>query len=497
MENQLTFNGHDLSEILYIQSFNKGVQLGRHGDYDTRKNDKGADYVGYTSEVVSFTSDFLFKPGVKNKKEKLAQILNVTEPKVLLNSSEPGIYYLAMPMSSIESDETSIFGDGRIVWEIPAGVSYSVRDYIFSNVGDGQRYVTVTNPGTEPMELNMKTTFTTDSGFIGLSGPMTNILLGDMAEVDGEDYEKSVMLFDDAMYKDRGWVLNDGVIPPVTKSPKQAGSVQYKYDGTSRTEGYAHPSYYGPVVSDWSGPSLTKIVPADSTGKYAQNWRAEFRLDFNTDGGSDPGEQVGHQSITFSDDTGGVIVSIVIEDNYGWIERSDLAVYVANKRVFDSRGTDRYYFTARPGKGNHFMVERIDGKVKISFVKHRNKKERVYLEFPFEDDAPIRKITWWAARYKGHAPMTNNLLRAFRFTKHGVWGFKNMPNKFMKGDVLEYGQEGRNIFCRVNDQNQLRLRDIGSTKLLAPPGNSLIRITNSGFANVPEITLTGKARYVI
>src|SRR5699024_2926318 len=133
MPNQLTFNGEKLSDILYIQKFNKGVRLGRSANYSSRVNKKGSRFKGTTSEVVTFTMDYLFKPEVKNKKEKLAKILNVNEPKALLNSSEPGIVYYAFPVSNIESDETSIFGGGTITWEIPDGVSHSIVEYEASN----------------------------------------------------------------------------------------------------------------------------------------------------------------------------------------------------------------------------------------------------------------------------------------------------------------------------------------------------------------------------
>ena len=497
-QNRLTFDGHDLSEIITVSRFNKGVRLGRSSNYQTRNRRKGVDRLGFTSEIVRFSTEFMFKD-IDNKKERLAEILNVTEPKPLTNSSEPGIVYYAFPVGDIDSDESSIFGEGVITWEIPDGVSYSSPTYTYTNEGANStlnKYITVSNPGTEPIELELSASFTSDNGFIGLESGDGSVraLFGDLTEVDKIAYEKSEMLFNDHMYVTRGWALNSGVIPPVTPNPRQQGTVSYILESTN--EGYVKPATYGSAVMDWSGPSLTKIVPADSEGRYPINWDSNFRIDFNPDGSMNEPADIGHQSLSFIDQNNAIILSLVFEDNHPAGRKSDFAIYLRNKRVYDSRNTSSYYNTARPMDGNSMRVEKIGTTIAVE-MKTRD-SDFTTLKFDFKEvGIQLRKITWYAAKYHTYPHMTNNLLRAINVTAHNVAKWNDIPNKFKNGDVLRYGKTGRNVKCTLNEFNALRMRDIGSSIITAPPGTSMFYLTYSEFSDVPKVTLTGKARYII
>ena len=206
--------------------------------------------------------------------------------------------------------------------------------------------------------------------------------------------------------------------------------------------------------------------------------------------------QVGHQSITYVDQNDDIIVSLVFEDNYANARRSDFAVYVRDKRVYDSRNTSYYYITARPGDANHISVEKWGKTIQV-MLKGEGQETQKLQFFLEEDGVQLRKITWYAARYKSYPVMTNNLIRAINLTAHKVQKWTDIPNKFMAGDVLEYGKEGRNVYCTVNDLNQLRLRDVGSTLISVPPGQSFMNLVYSDFADTPEISLKGRARYTI
>ena len=497
-QNRLTFNGHDLSEIITVSKFNKGVRLGRSSNYQKRNRRKGVDRLGFTSEVVRFTTDFMFKD-IDNKKERLAEILNVTEPKALTNSSEPGIVYYAFPVGDIDSDETSIFGDGTITWEIPDGVSYSVPTYTFTNEdinGIFQNYITVDNPGTEPMELEMEARFTSDNGFLGIesSDGTVRALFGDMTEVDKTAYEKSELLFDDHLYMDRGWSLNNGVVPPVTPNPIQQGTVTYLLEGGD--EGYVRPLTYGSAVLDWSGPSLTKTIPEDSEGRYPVNWDSNFRIDFNPDGDANEPSNIGHQSLSFIDQNNKIIISLVFEDNHPSGRKSDFAIYLRDKRVYDTRNTTSYYTTARPSDGNGVRIEKIGSSITVE-LKTRDSDFKT-LKYKFKETGiQLRKITWYAAKYHTYPAMRNNLLRAINTTTHNVTKWNDIPNKFKIGDELVYGKVGRNIQCTLNEFNALRMRDIGSSIITAPPGTSVFYLAYSEFSDTPTVTLTGKARYIV
>lgn len=503
-ENNLTFDGHDMSKLILIQKWNKGVQLGRVSKYQTREDVKGADFLGTTSEVVIITSEFLFHPDSDPaaRKQELADILNVSEPKRLENSSEPDIYYMAFPVSKIASAEDNDWGAGVITWEIPEGVAYSRGDLEFTNLGKSD-ILQVDNPGSEPALLDMKATFHSDSGFIGLSDKddTINVLFGDMTEIDKEPYEASVRIFDDHMYKDPGtWTLNNGITPPVTPTRAQEGAVAFVDDPqvSDPTEGFVKPTSWGSDSTSWHGPSLTKTIPVEDQVIY---FGSDFRLDFNPDGagaGNARASCVGHGSITYADQNGNIIVAIVFEDNNSGAEKSDLAIYIDNKRVYDSRETNDYYVTARPNQANHVTVDRWEDKIDIRLRGSNNKTHQLSFPVKIDKTRVLHTITWYSAKYKAYRNMQNNLLRAINVDKYKVTKYKDLPNKFKDKDVLIYRKENRDIIAELNGLSALAIRDIGSNIIEVPANSSTtFFIAYSDFAEIPTVELTGKARYTI
>lgn len=496
LERTANFNGYNLSDFMIINNLNRGVKLGRGFDTASRKNKDGVNFLGYTSELVSFNMDFTLIGDLSAKRNLLSEILNVKEPKPLFFSDEPNKIYYATPKSNIDISEIYSIGKGTIAWEIPDGLAYSIPDYLFTNKSiEGELdYITISNPGTEPIDLEMAAIFKSDSGFLGIESEtgVVRALFGDIEEIDGFDYEVSEKLFDDHFNISPGWILNDGIVPPVTNSLTQHGTFGYTQE--SGGEGFARPTNYGTPTNSWSGPSLTKVIPADSEGVYPENWTSTFRVDFNTDGGGKTkANQVGHQSITFADQNNEIILSIVIEDNTLSAEKSDLAIYIRNKRVYDSRNTTSYYVTSRPGASNHIKIEKIGNKINVELAFIGRK-----LTFDFsESNIYLRKVTFYAARYKSLLQIQNNLIRAINIVKHNVEKWEDIPNKFMDGDALVYGKNNRNIYCRLNNMNALEMRDVGSTLITAPPGESILYLAYSSFAETPEVTLKGKARYII
>ena len=70
------------------------------------------------------------------------------------------------------------------------------------------RVITLQNDGTKPVPINVKATMKSDNGYLGLTLDDRFYQIGHPEEVDGKKYEVNVTLFDDHMWKDRGWLLN-------------------------------------------------------------------------------------------------------------------------------------------------------------------------------------------------------------------------------------------------------------------------------------------------
>ena len=241
----------------------------------------------------------------------------------------------------------------------------------------------------------------------------------------------------------------------------------------------------------WHGAALTKTVPADVNGEYPENWRCDWRFDFNVVGaGSDAGKQVGHNSVTFSDADGNIIVAVVFEDNNASLERSDMAIYIGQKRVWDTKNTTKFYVTGREGDGACMRVEKIGENITVKFSYAGISKT-----FKAEDSsAKLRKITWYGAGYKTNSTIRNNLLRAINVVKHNVQKYDDIPNYFQPDDEIYLDGNANKLY--INGILDWDTVDIGSRPLLLPPGEHTLGIVTSTFSQIPEVTVTYRERWL-
>lgn len=488
---KVIFDDVDITEILKVTNLERGASTNQESIIKNKKNKRGVSYLGTTTSLMTHKMTFILRHDLIDKRRELAKVLNVREPKKLIYSDEPDKFYWAKASGDTDISEKNFIGYGEISWEIYDGVAFSVNELLFTN--ENENYIIVNNPGTEPMSLSLEASFSSDNGFLGIQNDdmSTKVLFGTVEEVDGYVYEKSEMIFADSFSTSPGWRLNDGYTPPVTPERKQVGTVEYKTDPLFPESGFARPTNYG-TGDWWHGPSLTKVVSLDKNGKYPINWRSDFRVDFNTDGGGvNKAKQVGHESVSYADKDGNIIASIVLEDNNPAQQKSDLVFYVEGKRVWRRIETNEFYLNMADDRYS-FIVEKIG-----DYITFRHSKSKTMQKFKLSNpNTELRYVTWYGAAFKTHPPITNNLIRAIHLIKHNVENWQDIPNKFANGDTLKYWQEGQNLFCEVNDVNFLQFRDPGSTKILAPPGQSVFYLAYSDFSNLPQVKLKGRAEYI-
>jgi len=429
----------------------------------------------------------------REKFNKLNQILD-QEQATLVFADEPDKYFTGTK-SSVDSappGRLNVVSQFTIYCTDP--YKYSTIERTAKNSG---ATITMINNGTKATPINVFATFKSDNGYLGLTLDDRFYQVGKPEEVDGVKFETTDLLFDDHFTQDREWLLNQGVTPPVTAVRDQVGNVRYAVEVPGEGvlgEGYVTPSGYGSGDS-WHGPALTKIVPADKNGQYPTNWYSCYRFDFNTDGAAtaEKGKQAGHHSVTYSDQNDNIICSVVFEDNNYSLERSDMVIYIGNKRIWDTKNTTSFYIRGhegRPGGAAIVCVEKIGSQVSIKFSFAGINKTF------FVDDASaqLQKVTYYSAQYKTYPPIRNNLLRAIQVRKHNVDNYKDIPNYFMDRDTLElYGSNNELYINGIKDWDQV---DIGSQPLLLPPGTHTLGLAVSEFADLPDVEIKWKERYL-
>ncbi len=423
-----------------------------------------------------------------NFRRGLSALIYTDEPKKLIFSDEPNIYYNAILDGEQTLEEEEYKSSGILRFLIPDGVAHSVAEKTAENYGSNQ--ITLENNGTESVPINIKATMKSDNGYIAFTLGDRFYQIGKPEEVDGKHYEESVKLFDDHLYEDKGWLVNQGITPPVTSERLQNGVVKYVKESTN--EGYATTKDYGSGNS-WHGASLTKIVPKDVNNKYPVNWKVAYRFDFNTDGAVFKGVQVGHTSVTMIDEHDDIICSIIFEDTSPVNEYYYMAVFIGNKNVWHTDSTfpmAKKGVTARGDYGPAVTAEKIGNQVTIRFNNFCICKT-FYVDNP---EAELRKITWYGAAYKDNFHTENNVLRALHVIKHNVERYEDIPNYFSNGDIVEIDGASGSVY--INDAYDTDVADIGSQPLLLPPGQHTLGIITSSFASVPDVEVTYQERWI-
>lgn len=423
-----------------------------------------------------------------NFRRGLSALIYTDEPKKLIFSDEPNLYYNAILDGEQTLEEEEYKSSGILRFLIPDGAAHSVAEKTAENYGSNQ--ITLENNGTESVPINIKATMKSDNGYIAFTLGDRFYQIGKPEEVDGKHYEESVKLFDDHLYEDKGWLVNQGITPPVTSERLQNGVVKYVKESTN--EGYATTKDYGSGNS-WHGASLTKIVPKDVNNKYPVNWKVAYRFDFNTDGAVFKGVQVGHTSVTMIDEHDDIICSIIFEDTSPVNEYYYMAVFIGNKNVWHTDSTfpmAKKGVTARGDYGPAVTAEKIGNQVTIRFNNFGICKT-FYVDNP---EAELRKITWYGAAYKDHFHTENNVLRALHVIKHNVERYEDIPNYFSNGDIVEIDGASGSVY--INDAYDTDVADIGSQPLLLPPGQHTLGIITSSFASVPDVEVTYQERWI-
>ena len=423
-----------------------------------------------------------------NFRRGLSALIYTDEPKKLIFSDEPNIYYNAILDGEQTLEEEEYKSSGILRFLIPDEVAHSVAEKTAENYGSNQ--ITLENNGTESVPINIKATMKSDNGYIAFTLGDRFYQIGKPEEADGKHYEESVKLFDDHLYEDKGWLVNQGITPPVTSERLQNGVVKYVKESTN--EGYATTKDYGSGNS-WHGASLTKIVPKDVNNKYPVNWKVAYRFDFNTDGAVFKGVQVGHTSVTMVDEHDDIICSIIFEDTSPVNEYYYMAVFIGNKNVWHTDSTfpmAKKGVTARGDYGPAVTAEKIGNQVTIRFNNFGICKT-FYVDNP---EAELRKITWYGAAYKDNFHTENNVLRALHVIKHNVERYEDIPNYFSNGDIVEIDGASGSVY--INDAYDTDVADIGSQPLLLPPGQHTLGIITSSFASVPDVEVTYQERWI-
>lgn len=225
-------NGIELNEYLKVtEGFNRGIGTSRENDSIQISKSNFRKYRGYRLDSKTIDMPFTLKYNLIEKRRKLAQILNVSEPVRLIFGDEPNKYYLAVPKGDTNVDEKNFLGSGTITWFIPDGVAHAVEETETKNYED----VDVSN-------------LVFDSNFEGGTGQYYSSKCWRdewVVVLNGFDKDASLLKINKSGYQSASWInaVNDRVVKVPVEDADFSFGCWYKVDKADE-DGMAETLYF-------------------------------------------------------------------------------------------------------------------------------------------------------------------------------------------------------------------------------------------------------------
>lgn len=196
---------------------------------------------------------------------------------------------------------------------------------------------------------------------------------------------------------------------------------------------YLAPSSFG-TGSNWHGPSITRVLPADSAGNVgATNFTLTYSQKMSIGSGSNATNQYGAFQVLLVSGSGSsrkIVAGVnVYKGSSG--KKAKLRFYinggVASTMDIDLSNTNEYF---QSGKSSTITKSGKTVTFNISGIKKAYTDEDIA-------DVAVTEVTFTMTQYGTKAALTNNGLFYAKFVKNNCENWKDVPNKFSAGDVVE------------------------------------------------------------
>lgn len=417
---------------------------------------------------------------------RLNTILDAEQAKLIF-ADEPDKYYVGTKQGSgdVPPGKNSITGE--IEFLCPDPFKYAVNEKTALPTAEDNSRFEIDYKGAYKCFPKLEAKTDVDLGFIGYANQEGyTIQIGDAEEADAEQYLASETLIDDAFltYDPTEWKPNIAQTVKVVSEHKQEGMVQIgtDKDGSPLIMG----SVFGTGTA-WHGPSITRLLPEDSNGKVGAK---NCTLSWN------------HRYVTSGGNNAGVIQFLLTGYTSGGGKKNIAAVTYFKNRIGVNSGNVHLYVNGIMRKELSFECSAYNkvtgyhaGHSSISKFGSRfqfNIFGQIYeFDFPEMANEAVREVSIYFGSCGTFAPISLNGVYAVRFVSHSVDSWKDVPNKFGKGDVIVADCGDGKIY--VNDVLTPGLGALANDweGFCLKPGTNLIQCAYSSWARCPDV----KVRY--
>lgn len=498
------FNGHWLDtevdgfRTLYVEG--RESAKGEIIETSTKLLD-GSRFRSKRYEPRTITVTFMLSAGsasaLISRWNALAGILAAEQARIIF-ADEPDKFFVGTKVGISEVEPGKLMTKGRIEFYCPDPFKYSVQEY---SVSPQDGVFVVNYRGTVPAWPVLTANVAGDTGFIGYVDTERHIIqIGDPDEVDDDDRPKSeALLWNDFLTEAvlPGWQANIAATIRMNREHKKTGSMTRDNEGV-------HTSSYG-SGSEWHGPSLTYVVPADSGGGVGAvngelSWFHYFTTSsydnignvwFTIDGYDTNNDQTNIAAVCFHKPAAGNnkgVCQLIIQ---GAVKK-DIEFDLAFWNTVTGRPDSVPGWPAQKNRGaGRSSIRKFGSKITFNIAGQVHE-----FTVPALAEMQIREVSFWLASYGTKQAMGANIVKNIKFVKHDVTNYVDVPNKFGEGDEVTADCGAGEI--RVNGVVRNGLGALGNDwegfRLL--PGINQIQCTYSDWAEAPGFTLTYREAYL-
>ena len=433
--------------------------------------------------------------------------LNVEEAELIF-ADEPDKFFIGTPSGrgDVPAVRNAITGEFDILCVDP--FKYSVQEYeVTPTLDDGTTFAIQYN-GTyrsyptlvaefadEDDDTTGGLTGNGDCGYVAfLSDDAAIIQLGDPDEPDTEDYAKSQTLTKQIFTSYNAtvaakWPINTGRTS--SSAVTATGTVVVGKDAENIRMLVANS--YG-TGTEWHGPSITRTIPADASGHVgAKNFRLSYKQRMCMGQGKKDTKQRGLFQCLLVNVNGSertIVAGLSVNKNKTG-KQALLKLYVNGKTVhtqyIDLTYHNKYFGYKKvvtekiKKKGKVIKKKRIIQPVLSSTIRKYGKTVTFNIggiKKAFKVSAiantEVHEITFLMGKYASVTPLTYNGLFWAKFISDSCETFRDIPNKFSAGDVMEADCEDGEIY--LNDARAPELGALGNdweTFYLEPGANQI------------------------
>lgn len=433
--------------------------------------------------------------------------LDVEEAELIF-ADEPDKFFIGTPFGrgDVPAGRNAITGEFDILCADP--FKYSCTEYeVTPTLDDGTTFAIQYN-GTyrsyptlvaefadEDDDTTGGLTGNGDCGYVAfLSDDAAIIQLGDPDEPDTEDYAKSQTLTKQIFTSYNAtvaakWPINTGRTS--SSAVTATGTVVVGKDAENIRMLVANS--YG-TGTEWHGPSITRTIPADASGHVgAKNFRLSYKQRMCMGQGKKDTKQRGLFQCLLVNVSGSkrtIVAGLSVNKNKTG-KQALLKLYVNGKTVhtqyIDLTYHNKYFGYKKvvtekiKKKGKVIKKKRIIQPALSSTIRKYGKTVTFNIggiKKAFKVSAiantEVHEITFLMGKYASVTPLTYNGLFWAKFISDSCETFRDIPNKFSAGDVVEADCEDGEIY--LNDARAPELGALGNdweTFYLEPGANQI------------------------